>query len=135
MGLVRTWTPALFSKCVKQLRDKPSDRRVNDGEVCGESEDSDNDDGGCGPDLLPGRPGNPAHFLFQLLKVIFGLRGPLTGAFNPAIRFHEISVVLRFLAGAEGLEPPNAVLETAVLPLKLRPYLAKDGLSALYQLT
>jgi hypothetical protein len=25
------------------------------------------------------------------------------------------------LAGAEGLEPPNAVLETAVLPLKLRP--------------
>ena len=55
MDLVRTWTPAfLLVNAFKQFRYKPSDRRVNDGEVCSESEDSNDDDGGCGSDLLPG---------------------------------------------------------------------------------
>ena len=81
--------------------------------------------------FFQGWPGNPAHFLFQFLKVILGLSATDRASSDPAIRFHEISVVLRFLAGAGRLEPPNAVLETAVLPLKLRPPipLARDGLS------
>ena len=90
-------------------------------EIGGEREHR-HDDYGCGgADLLPGRPRDAAHLLLQSLEIIFRLSRPLTCAFHPAIRFHCFPAVLSYLAGAEGLEPPNAVLETAVLPLKLRP--------------
>ena len=106
----------------------------NDGEIGGECKHSYDDNGSRSADLLPGRPGNPAHFLLQFLEVILGLSRPLTRTLHPAIRFHEIPTVLRFLAGAEGLEPPNAVLETAVLPLKLRPCCGKEPMAP-YQFT
>src|SRR5439155_3151970 len=42
-----------------------------------------------------------------------------SGAFESLISFNGIVV----MAGAEGFEPPLAVLETAGLPLNLRPFL------------
>ena len=45
--------PALFREYFKQFGDKPSNCGIDDGKVRGESEDSDDDDRGCGPDLLP----------------------------------------------------------------------------------
>ncbi len=35
---------------------------------------------------------------------------------------HFVSMKSEILAGAEGFEPPLAVLETAGLPLNLRPF-------------
>ena len=58
----------------------------------------------------------------QFLEVILRLRRPLTCTFHPAIRFHvDSDCPESALAGAEGFEPPLAVLETAGLPLNLRP--------------
>jgi len=80
--------PPLFRKDLKELRNQPAHRGVDDSEIRCESEDG-NDYNRCGgADLLPGRPGNPAHFLLQFLKVTLRLRRPLTSAFHPAIRFH-----------------------------------------------
>src|ERR1035441_1332467 len=39
------------------------------------------------------------------------------------------------LAGAEGFEPPLAVLETAGLPLNLRPYFRAASLIPVYRVT
>src|SRR5579863_6243807 len=76
----------------------------------------------------------------KLVKIVFDLARPTRGLLRETLFFsHSLLFflgILRFsrlsrqnrqrrregLAGAEGFEPPLAVLETAGLPLNLRPY-------------
>src|SRR5262249_12765542 len=59
---------------------------------------------------------------FNSLKYSFVLSAQtLTSAINVPCAYLDPQLVCGWLAGAEGFEPPLAVLETAGLPLNLRP--------------
>ena len=90
-----------------------------------------------GAHLLPGRPSDALHFELKLVEIVFNLRRPTRGLLRETHFFCHIDFLLlktsatrahrawpsrEGLAGAEGFEPPLAVLETAGLPLNLRPY-------------
>ena len=110
-----------------------SDDGVDDEEVSRKEEDG-ADDNSCGrSDLWPGWPGNTAHLGLNFLKIRPCL-------FRPIAYFAQFHTLLKILmkcksynrraqrretrvclAGAEGFEPPKAVLETAGLPLAYAP--------------
>ena len=115
----------MLGKHLKNFGNQPVDHHVDHREVDGESKNTSNHNR-CGClNLFPGRPCNAAHFQFQLAVVFLNARWPCG---NPTWGWCDIGhfgfhLVLQFLkvAGAEGLEPPKAVLETAGLPLAYAP--------------
>src|SRR4051794_14939290 len=115
------------------MLDRRVDHRIHNSEISCKQKHGSNHDAGGGADLLPTRPGNPPHLSFDLIHV--GLR-----LLRPTARltqFHLKTLTRNFdkldclpigkranrrtLAGAEGFEPPKAVLETAGLPLAYAP--------------
>src|SRR5208283_1016106 len=96
-------------------------------EIGREGEYRENDHAGGGPHLRPSGPGDALHFELEFLDVVLGPRRPAGETRRNALLFGHIIPIAnpcfsrplfyKMLAGAEGFEPPKAVLETAGLPL------------------
>ena len=108
----------------------------------GENKDGDEHDHGGRSNLIPTRPGDQPHFAAQTIRIRPEAARPtchlVDPTLNPALSRllgdgllfppawdatfrSSIGPSSPCLAGAEGFEPPLAVLETAGLPLNLRP--------------
>src|SRR5947209_10320353 len=123
----------LARQCVEQLRDRVAHDEIDNEEVGCKREHRENHDHGGGAHLLPGRPCDAMHLEPQIIDVVLQPRGQTRGSLAETVRTllnlchrhrftHFKPGLDRYLAGAEGFEPPLAVLETAGLPLNLRPY-------------
>src|SRR5205823_2753042 len=100
----------------------------------GESEDSKDHNGGRVLHLFSVRPSDTLHFELELRNIVPGDCRPFFDRLQPVFRLRSFRIVHLFhghffMAGAEGFEPPLAVLETAGLPLNLRPFSPVTSLS------
>src|ERR1035437_8397155 len=112
----------IFCEEVQDRFDAPRENRVDHRKICGKGEHADDHDSRGAFHLLAVRPGNAAHLQLQIVEVFLRVLNP-----NFEMSSHRIFLATYSqlstgcLAGAEGFEPPLAVLETAGLPLNLRP--------------
>src|SRR5688572_18076355 len=72
----------LLRKCVEKLVDAAAEEIIDEREVRRKGEDSTDDDGCGGADLLPARPRDTAHLALKFLEVALGLRRPLPDALH-----------------------------------------------------
>src|SRR5581483_9577361 len=134
----------LLRKRVEQLIDQAEENLIDHRKIRREREHRDYYYQSSRAHLLPGGPRHAPHFGLQLFEIVLDADGPSRDALEkiPLLAFlglcnrHSLfpnsgfpysgisSFALAFageLAGAEGFEPPKAVLETAGLPLAYAP--------------
>ncbi len=118
-----------------ELGDASIHNGINYRKICGKQKNGSNDNARGGANLRPAGPGHAPHFGLDFLYVSLCLFGPTYGlgchfhADEKSFSFHTsaeqrtcgVGLKSGNLAGAEGFEPPKAVLETAGLPLAYAP--------------
>src|SRR6476620_9750340 len=107
----------------KDLGDAALHHEVDSAEIGGEGEHGYDYDGRGGANLSTTRPSDPAHLHLQVCEVVSGFIQPRLTLGGELFVFHRTSFLgyPTGMAGAEGFEPPKAVLETAGLPLAYAP--------------
>src|ERR1035437_101517 len=116
----------LFCEVLQDRFDALRQNRIDHRKICGEGEHAEDHDS-CGAlHLLAVRPGHAAHLQLQIVEIILRVPNPNfdIGSSHKVFLATYSQLVAGCLAGAEGFEPPLAVLETAGLPLNLRPCVA-----------
>src|ERR1019366_1730809 len=116
----------LFCEVLQDRFDAPRQNRIDHRKICGEGEHADDHDRRGALHLLAVRPGHAAHLQLQIVEVVLRVVKPNfnIGSSHRIFLTTYSQPVAGCLAGAEGFEPPLAVLETAGLPLNLRPCVA-----------
>src|ERR1017187_7219450 len=116
----------LFCEVLQDPLDAARQQRIDHREICGEGEHAEDHDSRGALHLFAVRPGHAAHLQLQIVEIIPRVPNPNfdVGSSHKVFLSHVLPTGLGCLAGAEGFEPPLAVLETAGLPLNLRPCVA-----------
>src|ERR1022692_2580392 len=116
----------LFCEVLQDSLDAARQQRIDHREIGGEGEHAEDHDSRGALHLFAVRPGHAAHLQLQIVEIIRRVPNPNFDVGNSHIVFlsHLLPTGRGCLAGAEGFEPPLAVLETAGLPLNLRPCVA-----------
>src|ERR1017187_3288623 len=113
----------LFCEELQDPLDAARQQRIDHREIGGEGEHAENHDRRGALHLFAVRPGHAAHLQLQIVEIIPRVPNPnfAVGSSHKVFLSHALPTGCGCLAGAEGFEPPLAVLETAGLPLNLRP--------------
>src|ERR1017187_5455413 len=113
----------LFCEELQDPLDTTCQQRIDHREICGEGEHAEDHDSRGALHLFAVRPGHAAHLQLQIVEIIPRVPNPNfdVGSSHKVFLSHVLPTGCGCLAGAEGFEPPLAVLETAGLPLNLRP--------------
>src|ERR1039457_7079145 len=116
----------LFCEVLQDPLDAARQQRIDHREIGGEGEHAENHDRRGALHLFAVRPGHAAHLQLQIVEIIPRVPNPNfdVGSSHKVFLSHALPTGCGCLAGAEGFEPPLAVLETAGLPLNLRPCVA-----------
>src|ERR1022692_3185139 len=119
----------LLRQCLIHARHAVVQQRIDHREEGREGEHREDHDHRSALHLFAVGPCHALHLQLQLVEIVARARGPTRYALKKSAAFHAASLPTlpscqNGLAGAEGFEPPLAVLETAGLPLNLRPCVA-----------